>query len=205
MSPFDMQMVAITSLIVLLTIFMRFIDKKMVIAIAGLLVILVMVWGDDMCSRKGKLHFYSQHFDAGGEIICQDVNSNPFLISQTKGWERKGQYLFKENRGIEILNDQCEIIGQKEPRCISETWMIITGIAASIWMFGWMALTFRRHEREYKKEKKDRELRKEKIRVGAAEMAELYKNDPELRELNEFVGDYHELPHKSQTQENTNV
>ncbi|MCX6061154.1 MAG: hypothetical protein NT103_02755 [Campylobacterales bacterium] len=43
MSPFDMQMMAITSLIVLFTMFMRFIDKKMVIAIAGLFVVLAMV------------------------------------------------------------------------------------------------------------------------------------------------------------------
>lgn len=34
------------------------------------------------------------------------------------------------------------------------------------------------------------EARMEKIRSGAAEMAEHYKSDPELKELNEFVGDY---------------
>ncbi|MCX6061155.1 MAG: hypothetical protein NT103_02760 [Campylobacterales bacterium] len=50
-----------------------------------------------MCSRKDKLHFYSQHFDAGGEIVCQDANSNPLLISQTKRWERKGRYLNKKD------------------------------------------------------------------------------------------------------------
>lgn len=35
-----------------------------------------------------------------------------------------------------------------------------------------------------------REARQEKIRAGAAEMAQLYKTDPELKELNGFVGDY---------------
>jgi len=44
-------------------------------------------------------------------------------------------------------------------------------------------------EEEEKKEK-EREARKEKIRTGAAEMAELYRTDPQLKELNEFVGDY---------------
>lgn len=39
---------------------------------------------------------------------------------------------------------------------------------------------------------KNREKRKEKIQKGAAEMAELYRTDPELKELNEFVGDYHD-------------
>lgn len=34
------------------------------------------------------------------------------------------------------------------------------------------------------------EERKAKIRTGAKEMAELYRSDPELKELNEFVGDY---------------
>jgi uncharacterized membrane protein len=34
-----------------------------------------------------------------------------------------------------------------------------------------------------------RAARMEKIRSGAAEMAELYRSDPELKELNEFVGD----------------
>lgn len=32
--------------------------------------------------------------------------------------------------------------------------------------------------------------RKAKIRAGAKEMAELYRSDPELKELNEFAGDY---------------
>lgn len=34
------------------------------------------------------------------------------------------------------------------------------------------------------------EERKAKIRAGAKEMAELYRSDPDLKELNEFVGDY---------------
>lgn len=39
---------------------------------------------------------------------------------------------------------------------------------------------------------KAREARMEKIRTGAAEMAQLYRSDPELKELNEFVGDFYE-------------
>lgn len=46
-----------------------------------------------------------------------------------------------------------------------------------------------------KREKEEaREARKEKIRTGAAEMAQLYRSDPELKELNAFVGDFQELP-----------
>lgn len=43
---------------------------------------------------------------------------------------------------------------------------------------------------EEEEKEKEREARKEKIRTGAAEMAELYRTDPQLKELNEFVGDY---------------
>lgn len=39
---------------------------------------------------------------------------------------------------------------------------------------------------------KKREKRKAAIRQAAEEMAELYKTDPELKEWNTFVGDYHE-------------
>lgn len=45
---------------------------------------------------------------------------------------------------------------------------------------------------EKKQRQADRELRKEKIIQGCEEMAELYKTDPELKEWNEFVGDYFE-------------
>ena len=41
---------------------------------------------------------------------------------------------------------------------------------------------------------KARVERKEKIRKGAEEMAELYKNDSELKEWSEFVGDLFETP-----------
>jgi predicted Holliday junction resolvase-like endonuclease len=43
---------------------------------------------------------------------------------------------------------------------------------------------------EEERQEKEREARKEKIHAGAAEMAELYRTDPDLKELNEFVGDY---------------
>lgn len=49
-----------------------------------------------------------------------------------------------------------------------------------------------------KREKEEaREARKEKIRTGAAEMAQLYRSDPELKELNAFVGDFQERPSQS--------
>ncbi|MCX6061162.1 MAG: hypothetical protein NT103_02795 [Campylobacterales bacterium] len=43
---------------------------------------------------------------------------------------------------------------------------------------------------EEERQEKEREARKEKIRAGAAEMADLYRTDPKLKELNDFVGDY---------------
>lgn len=40
--------------------------------------------------------------------------------------------------------------------------------------------------------------RKEAIQKGAKEMAELYRTDPQLKSMNEFVGDYKELEHSVQ-------
>jgi NADH:ubiquinone oxidoreductase subunit 5 (subunit L)/multisubunit Na+/H+ antiporter MnhA subunit len=39
-------------------------------------------------------------------------------------------------------------------------------------------------------EREKEEAREETIHSAAAEMTELYKTDPELKEINEFVGDY---------------
>ncbi len=50
--------------------------------------------------------------------------------------------------------------------------------------------TLKRIEEREKEEA--REARIAKIRAGAEEMAVLYRTDPDLKELNEFVGDYHE-------------
>jgi hypothetical protein len=53
-----------------------------------------------------------------------------------------------------------------------------------VWMF--------RRINDIRKKTKARQERKEKIIQGTKEMAELYKTDPELKEWNEFVGDYYE-------------
>jgi hypothetical protein len=84
-------------------------------------------------------------------------------------------------------------------------WLILSGIAASLWLMRWMSMVVREIENSSKERKNAREERKEKIRKGAEEMAELYKSDPELKELNAFVGDYKELPDDTDTQEKNNV
>lgn len=45
---------------------------------------------------------------------------------------------------------------------------------------------------EERRKEETREARIAKIRAGTEEMAVLYRTDPDLKELNEFVGDYHE-------------
>jgi hypothetical protein len=191
MSHFDMNMMAILGLMLLLGGFTLTFLKEMIIPMITLFLLLIMVWGDDICSRRDRLSFYGDHFDRGGEIVCKDNNAQPILISKLKGWEHKGEYLFKGNRGVEILEDQCEIIHQSEPHCISVTTQIIIGTTALIGIFGWTVWMFRRIN-DIRKKTKARQERKEKIIQGAKEMAELYITDPELKEWNEFAGDHFE-------------
>ena len=193
MSHLDMNMMALFGLILLVGGVSVTFLKEMIVPIVGLFLLLVMVWGDDICSRSDRLNFYGDHFDRGGEIICKDDSAHPLLVSHTRGWEHKGSYLFKGNRGVDILDDQCEIINQSEPHCISVTTQIIIGTSALIGIVGWMVWMFRRLNESHIKIKA-REERKAAIEKGAAAMAELYKNDPELKEWNEFVGDLFETP-----------
>lgn len=162
-----------------------------------------MVWGDDICSRNDRMSFYGSWFDRGGEIVCKDNNAQPILISKFQGWEHKREYLFKGNMGVEILEDQCEVINQSELHCISITTQIIIGTTALIGIFGWMIWMFRRIN-DIRKKTKAREARKEKIIQGAKEMAELYKTDPELKDWNEFAGDHFEEV-EQYTQEDNHV
>lgn len=194
MNPFDIQMIAITALLIMLTLFMCFVDKRFTYAMTGVFLTLALIWGDDLCSRSDRMNFYTTHFDKGGEIICKDDNANPILISHSNAWERKGQYLVRNTKGFELLRDSCEIIDYQEPHCISMRWQIGIGSVALLWLLGGMALMVREIENSSKERRSAREERKEKIRIGAEEMAELYKSDPELKELNEFVGDYKEPP-----------
>lgn len=193
MSHFDMNTMALFGLILLVGGVSVTFLKEMIVPIVGLFLLLVMVWGDDICSRNDRQGYYGNHFDRGGEVICKDDNDHPLLISKSSGWEHKGQYLFKGNRGVEILEDQCEILNSSEPHCISITTQIIIGTSILIGIFGWMAWMFRQLGERHKKTKA-REERKAAIEKGAAAMAELYKNDPELKEWNEFVGDLFETP-----------
>ncbi len=193
MSHFDMDMMAMMGLIFLVGGVSVTFLKEMIVPIVGLFLLLIMVWGDDICSRENRLSFYGDHFDRGGEIVCKDNNAQSILISKLKGWDHKGEYLFKGNCGVDILEDQCEIINQSEPHCISVTTQIAIGTSVLIGIFGWMAWMFRQLNKRRMKIKA-RVERKEKIRKGAEEMAELYKNDSELKEWSEFVGDLFETP-----------
>lgn len=191
MSHFDMDMMALFGLILLVGGVGATFLKEMIVPMVGLFLLLLMVWGDDICSRNDRLNFYGSWFDRGGEVVCKDNNAQPILISKLSGWEHKGEYFFKGNKGVEILEDQCEVINQSEPHCISVTTQIIIGTTALLGIFGWMVWMFRRIN-DIRKKTKARQERKEKIVQGAKEMAELYKTDPELKEWNEFVGDYYE-------------
>jgi hypothetical protein len=203
MSHFDMDMMAIMALLLLIGGVSATFLKEMIIPMITLFLLLIMVWGDDICSRNDRMSFYGSWFDRGGEIVCKDNNAQPILISKFQGWEHKREYLFKGNMGVEILEDQCEVINQSELHCISITTQIIIGTTALIGIFGWMIWMFRRIN-DIRKKTKAREARKEKIIQGAKEMAELYKTDPELKDWNEFAGDHFEEV-EQYTQEDNHV
>lgn len=161
MTYFDRDILALFGLILLVGGVSVTFLKEMIIPIIALFLLLIMVWGDDICSRHDRLNFYGNYFDKGGEIICKDDYGDPLLISLAQGWKHKGQYLFKENSEVEILDDQCEILHQSEPHCISITTQMIIGTIILIGIFGWTFWIFRRMH--IHKE------RKEKIRKGAEE------------------------------------
>ena len=82
MSHFDMDMMVLFGLILLLGGFTLIVVKELMVPMVGLFLLLVMVWGDDICSRHDRLSFYGNHFDRGGEIICKDDSAHPLLISR---------------------------------------------------------------------------------------------------------------------------
>lgn len=191
MNHFDTDMIAVVGLILFMGVFAITFLKEAVASIIGLLLVVLMVWGDDVCSRKDRLVFYTEHFNRGGEVICRDDNAHPLLISKNLGWEVKGGCFFKGSRGVDILDDSCGIIGRTEPHCIALSTQIMIGSAALIGMLGWMVWMFRRLNTINQKHQESKQ-RKAKIAKAAEEMAPLYESDPELKEWTEFVGDYHE-------------
>jgi hypothetical protein len=162
MSHFDMNMMAIMGLMLLVSGFVVTFLKEVMMPMMALFLVVFMIWGDDICSRDDRLSFYGNWFDKGGEIICKDDEAHPILISHTRGWEHKGQYLFKANKGVEILEDQCEISNQKEPHCISITTQIVIGTAALLGFFGWMLWIFRQLNREVQKDSDEHKVKNSK-------------------------------------------
>jgi hypothetical protein len=154
MAHFDMQMMAVMGLMLFMSnlIFMFF--KEAIAVVIVLFSVIFMIWGDDICSRSDRLSFYGNWFDKGGEIVCKDDQSRPLLISHIRGWEHKGAYLFKGNMGVEILEDQCEIVNQPEPHCISTSTQIVIGSIALLGFLGWIVWMFWRINVIHTKSKK---------------------------------------------------
>lgn len=144
MNPFDMQMMAFAGLIFLMVGFSAFIGKEMLYGSAGMVLVLLMIWGEDICSREERMTYYTTHFDGGGELVCKVDHSSPHLISHNRGWERKGEYLFRGEKGIALTGEPCEIMNKSEPRCIPITTQITLAAAAVIWFVGWILVGMRR-------------------------------------------------------------
>lgn len=188
----DFQMIAIMSLIVFFTIISYMFMKETFYSMIAMALLALGVWGEDLCSRADRLMFYTTHFDSGTEMVCHDHHAKPQLISRERGWERKGEYLFKANQSLTLLEDTCEIINLEEPRCVSMKNQTIIAVVAFIGVFGWIFLAFRRLSQPISKPKESEE-RKENYSKAAEAMAPLYESDPELKEGNAFVGDHFEV------------
>lgn len=151
MTSLEMQLLAMMILIFFLTSAMGFIDKRIVYSMVGIYITLALLWANEQMSRNDRMAFCTNHFDAGGEIVCKDNHAHPLLISTYKGWERKGPYLFRNTKGVELLEDSCEIIGQTQPTYIQMKWLILCGIAAAIWLIGWLVVIWRSINRDINK------------------------------------------------------
>ena len=188
MSHFDIDMLAFFSLLLFMSTFVWMFLKEAIGAIILAMILLFVIWGEDICSRPQRVAFYTQHFERGGQLICRDDAYHPLLISMTRGWESQGGYFFKGDHGINPLDDKCEVQGMSEPRCISPTIQILLVVSAVLGIFGWIEwilISQRSNEAKIKQRKED----EENTLKATQEIADLYNSDPELKEWTEFIGD----------------
>lgn len=143
MNNFDANMMGLIGLILFLGVFVITFFKEAIVPLIGFFFVVLMIWGDDVCSRKDRLALYTEHFNAGGEIICKDDTAHPLLLSKKQGWQIKGEYFFQGGKGVDIVDDECEIIGKTEPHCIEVSTQIMIGSTLLVVMFGWMLWVFR--------------------------------------------------------------
>jgi len=187
MTPTDMQFMAIILLIFFFAAMASFVNKKLGYSLLGIIMLVGLFWIDDAASRSGKLAFYGENFTKGSEIICQDDHGNPILISTINGWKVKGSYAFKHDHGINLLENQCEIQGKTAPNVIPLSLLNTIGLLVMIGMGITVISEFRKLQTQGTAPNvHPTQERKEAIRKGAEEMAE-------LKSMNEFVGDYKEL------------
>lgn len=144
MSVYDANMLAAAGLILLMGVFVLTFLKEAIIPIVILLLAIFIIWGEDVCSRSDRLAYYQNWFDKGGEMVCKDKHNYPLSVSQENGWKRQGKYLFKENRGLELIEDDCEIEGLKEPHCISIVMQMMIGSILMIVGFVWLGYALMR-------------------------------------------------------------
>jgi len=179
MTNLDYQMGTILVFIIFLTIMAGMVHRNYINPMAGLIVFVSVLWGNDICSRNDQIAFFHDHFAKGDEILCQDAQI--LSISQSNGWSIKEHYALKGNRGIDLLEEQCEVPKYDTPNCISIAGQILSSIGA----LGWTIIFF---IREFKRPSREREESETWIQ-GAESVTKEYVTDPELKEWNDFVGD----------------
>lgn len=158
MNNFDIDMMAFFSLLLFISAFVWMLLKEYIGSMIAPILLLFVIWGEDICSRPQRVVFYAQHFERGGQLICRDDDYHPLLISKTRGWESHGDYFFKGDHGINPLEDQCEVQGMSEPRCIPIAFQILLGASVVLGIFGWIEWIFVR-ERRNETKIQEREVR----------------------------------------------
>jgi len=124
MSTFDFQMIGVSAFIVLFAILAGTFERRFLWIGIGNLLLVMLYWGNDVCSRADRVAFFDNHFAQGKEIICRDEHAKPVLISHSNGWVMREHYAFKADQGIDLLEDECEVPLRETPACISTEWLM---------------------------------------------------------------------------------
>lgn len=134
MSTFDFQMIGVSAFIVLFVILAGMFERRFLWIGIGNLLLVMLYWGNDVCSRSDRVAFFDNHFAQGQEIICRDEHAKPVLISHTNGWEVREHYAFKADQGIDLLEDLCEVPSKEIPACIATEWLMAALALFTLWL-----------------------------------------------------------------------
>lgn len=109
-------------------------SRRMAYSFMGFMAVIVMFWGNDVLSRQDRVNFFAESFANAETIICHDDHSNSILIAPEHGWQIKGAYGFKGDKGIDLLYNLCEVQGKSTPSFIPMEILIAITVLISMWI-----------------------------------------------------------------------